>query len=136
MSFFRVVATRAAPQSTSNYPHPPRTSYGLPVTRMSPQRKFPFSRGLIGKKGTLPSHKHPKHYLQLPCQLCAHCPIAQYEIPNGQPNNKDIWFWLMPSPKPFQSFQFSTVPPHETTHFTITTMTTGTSFSKEHSSEI
>ena len=49
VSFFRVVATRAAPQSTSNYPHPPRTSYGLPVTRMSPQRKFPFSRGLIGK---------------------------------------------------------------------------------------
>ena len=42
----------------------------------------------------------------------------------------------MPSLKQFQSFQFSTVPPHETTYFTITTMTTGTSFSKEHSSEI
>ena len=42
----------------------------------------------------------------------------------------------MPSLKQFQSFQFSTVPPHETTHFTITTMTTGTNFSKEHSSEI
>ena len=80
VSFFLVVATRPAPQSTSNYPHPPRISYGLPVTRMSPRRKFPFSRGLIDKYGILPSHKHPKHYLQLPCQLCAHCPIAQYEI--------------------------------------------------------
>ena len=27
VSFFRVVATRAAPQFTSNYPHPPRISY-------------------------------------------------------------------------------------------------------------
>ena len=47
VSFFLVLATRPAPQSTSNYPHPPRISYGLPVTRMSPRRKFPFSRGLI-----------------------------------------------------------------------------------------
>ena len=49
VSFFLVLATRPAPQSTSNYPHPPRISYGLPVTRMSPRRKFPFSRGLIDK---------------------------------------------------------------------------------------
>ena len=45
VSFFRVLATRPAPQSTSNYPHPPRTSYGLPVARMSPRRKFPFPGG-------------------------------------------------------------------------------------------
>ena len=30
----------------------------------------------------------------------------------------------------------STVPPHETTHFALTTITTGTSFSEEHSSEM
>ena len=49
VSFFRVLGTRPAPQSTSNYPHPPRISYGLPVARMSPRIKFPFSRGLFDK---------------------------------------------------------------------------------------
>ena len=29
---FQVVATSPAPQFTSNYPHPPRISYGLPAT--------------------------------------------------------------------------------------------------------
>ena len=36
VSFFRIVATRAAPQFTSNYPHPPRISYGLPATHNYP----------------------------------------------------------------------------------------------------
>ena len=36
VSFFRVVATRAAPQFTSNYPHLPRISYGLPATHKYP----------------------------------------------------------------------------------------------------
>ena len=33
---FRVVATSAAPQFTSNYPHPHRISYGLPATHKYP----------------------------------------------------------------------------------------------------
>ena len=39
VSFFRVVATRAAPQFNSNYPHPPRISYGcqLPTSTHYPQ---------------------------------------------------------------------------------------------------
>ena len=36
MSFFRVVATHPAPQFTSNYPHLPRISYGLPATHKYP----------------------------------------------------------------------------------------------------
>ena len=36
VSFFLVVATRAAPQFTSNYPHPPRIWYGLPATHKYP----------------------------------------------------------------------------------------------------
>ena len=53
VSFFRVVATRAAPQFTSNYPHPPRISYGLQATH-----KYPLPAG---------THK----YMYLPFALIA-----------------------------------------------------------------
>ena len=36
VSFFRVVASRVAPQFTSNYAHPPCISYGLPATHKYP----------------------------------------------------------------------------------------------------
>ena len=36
VSFFQVVTTRAAPQFTPNYPHPPSISYGLPATHKYP----------------------------------------------------------------------------------------------------
>ena len=42
VSFFWVVATRAAPQFTSYYPHTPRISYRLSATHKYPQPDMPI----------------------------------------------------------------------------------------------